>query len=194
MRTLTYSCVVKTKSKTSDPDLIQAALDAALVPELPPEAVALAKLIANGTDVKTALVQLGLTPSKALKWTTHPNWLATVARERTPKKVVDDALSGLLPTALRVKKDVLSNEAVDLKLRNEVASEVISHFSVNDSTVLKRTMEVPLAEANLLVFVLQELQGKFQGGKVVNVIGQPQKPKTPSKPKKGAFHVPGKAG
>lgn len=171
-------------------------------PPLPSDAVALARLVANGTDVKAALAALGLSASQALSWTAHPDWLSTVSRERETRAVVDESLARLVPSALKVKSDILSGD-FDLKLKNDVSSEILSHFRIDPLAATRRTMEVPFIEANLLLFVLEELAGNVTG-KVVDVTPEdapdaasPAKALSKSfssKPKKESPHVSSQTG
>lgn len=84
-----------------------------------------ARRIARGRTFEDALRGLNVEKRIARAWMLEEGWREEVRREMVKKDEVVDEVTSLIPAALKVKRDILSGDEADLKLKNDVASEII---------------------------------------------------------------------
>jgi hypothetical protein len=84
-----------------------------------------ARMIAEGLGFDEARKALGIEARVARKWMTSEGWRERVRRWAVSKQNVEDEITSMIPKAVELKRNILTNPEASLKLRNEVASELI---------------------------------------------------------------------
>lgn len=84
-----------------------------------------ARLIARGESFDDARRAVRIEKRRARAWMSREDWRARVRKHLTTKQEVSDRAASMVSKAMELKDEILGNEGADLRLRNEVATEML---------------------------------------------------------------------